>query len=90
MNLDSLAVDLQVRSSRPCAHAIQRRSDFSAIQARDVQFLAGSGRTFNVEERASIQSSLHMLKAEQVLGPLLGLAHIACSVSAPVRVAGIC
>ena len=43
-----------------------------------MQFLAGSGRTFNVEERASIQSSLHMLKAEQVLGPLLGLAHIAC------------
>jgi hypothetical protein len=34
-----------------------------------VQFLAGSGRTFNVEERASIQSALHMLKAEQV-GPL--------------------
>jgi len=47
-------------------------------QSCHVQFLAGSGRTFNVEERASIQSSLHMLKAEQVLGPLLGLAHIAC------------
>jgi len=31
----------------------------------DLQFLAGSGRTFNVEERASIQSALHMLKAEQ-------------------------
>lgn len=31
----------------------------------DLQYLAGSGRTFNIEERAAIQSALHMLKAEQ-------------------------